>query len=107
MSAASLKCVHKFLSPGPGQLGWIITQIHQLQQLTTVINDLLPPPLDGHCRVAALEGEAVILHADSAAWATRIRYQCGELAAALRARPGWHALREVRVKVRPPDTRHR
>jgi hypothetical protein len=63
----------------------------------------LPDEIAPHCTGAALEGQVLRLLADSAAWATRLRYLGRELARALRA--DGIALSVVEVRVLPPDAR--
>lgn len=101
MCASSPKHIHNLLSPGSGQLGSIINQIRLLQQLSSTVAALLPAPLGEHCYVAAVMDGRLILHADSAAWATRIRYLGPKLTASLKHQHGCQWLRDIHVKVRP------
>lgn len=102
MCAPSPKRIGNFLSPGSGQLGAIINHIQLLQRLTRSLESLLPEPLRGHCRVAAVGRHTLVVHADSAAWATRIRYLSAELATAMKRQFAHHWLEDIQVKVRPP-----
>jgi len=56
--------------------------------------------------VAAVTGGRLILHADSAAWATRIRYLAATLTTSLKDQHGCQWLRDIHVKVRPASAPH-
>jgi len=45
-----------------------------LQQINQTLPNILPKPLAQHCRVVNLREQTVVIYADSAAWATRLRY---------------------------------
>ena len=70
-----------------------------LQQVRRALPDEVAP----HCIGAALEGHALRLLADSAGWATRLRYLAREVTRALRVEGLGVAAVEVRVL--PPDVR--
>lgn len=101
MGTSSPKHITNLLSPGPGLLGTIINQIQFLKQLCQAVRSHLPSPLDQHCRVAAVRQTTVVVHADSPAWATRLRYLAPALAASLRDQPGYSWVRDIKIKVRP------
>ncbi len=105
MGTSSPKHILNLLSPGPGLLGTIINQIQLLKQLSLALKSHLPAPLDQHCDVAAVHQTTLVVHADSPAWATRLRYLAPALATSLRDQSGYQWIRDIKIKVRPKTGR--
>ena len=80
----------------------LISRARALGQLDALVHELIPPPLNQHCRVLALRDDTLIIAADSAAWAARLRYQCPQLARQLAAVSSMNP-RTVQVRVRGAD----
>lgn len=59
----------------------------------------LPFELRGHCHLASYRDGRVMLHVDSSAWATRLRYALPEIT---EHSPLLRDAADIRVKVRPP-----
>ena len=59
----------------------------------------LPFELRGHCHLAGFRDARVLLHVDSSAWATRLRYALPEMT---ERSDLLRSAETVRVKVRPP-----
>lgn len=58
----------------------------------------LPPAIRSHCLGARLDGDTLVVLADSAAWATRLRYALPSILAR-------HGARKCRVRVMPLEQR--
>jgi hypothetical protein len=73
-----------------------------LQQLDARLRAALPDSLSQHVRVANLQDDRLVMLADSAAWATRLRYQRQRVLQTL-----WQAYsircQSFEVKVSPPS----
>lgn len=92
----------------PALVGRIVTRLSQLKQLTAQAERLatldrlfgreLPPALRAHCRLAAVRDGCLLVHADSAAWATQLRYRAPEIIAALPDEPEFGGVRSLRVR---------
>ncbi len=95
------KSVHKILSGDRGALGALRQRQATLERAVARIGALLPAPLDRHCRIAALDDGALVLHVDAPAWLTRLRLERPRLLAALRAQPEFAGLREIRFRIAP------
>lgn len=80
----------------------LISRARALGQLDALVHELIPPPLNQHCRVLALRDDTLIIAADSAAWAARLRYQSPQLARLLNVVSSLN-LRNVQVRVRGGD----
>ncbi len=74
--------------------------VERQQALLREVRALLPDPLAAHCLHARIRGSELVLHVDSPAWNSRLRFQAPALLRALRSRAP--ALRRVRVRVLPP-----
>jgi hypothetical protein len=82
----------------------LFSRARALGELDALVHQLIPAPLNGHCRVLAVRDDTLIVAADSAAWATRLRYQCPQLAKHL-AGIASVTLRTVQVRVRAAEPR--
>ncbi len=71
-------------------------------ELQVLVQNLLPEPLNTHCRVLAVRDETLILATNSPVWAARLRFHAPLLVKQLYDR-GTVKLRTVRVRVRPPE----
>ena len=67
------------------------------EKLLVLTRSLLPAPLDQHCLSAQQRGNTLILHTDSSAWASRLRYFSRNLRAKLRDKGMLVRKLEVRV----------
>ena len=68
-----------------------------LQQSNQTLPNILPKPLAQHCRVVNLREQTVVIYADSAVWATRLRYQIPTILQAWQAQPFDITKVEIRV----------
>lgn len=83
------------------ELQQLLVQAERLQKATRTLHAQLPPPLEQHCKVANIKGELVVLHADSSAWAAKLRFHVAGILQQLRKQPGLGALQAIRIKVSP------
>jgi len=97
------KSCGNLLEDAGGELGALIEHSKRLERLSRAIRDRLPPALGQHCRLANLAQQTLVMHADSPAWASRLRYYCPQLLADLCHTPGFGQLDEIRIKTAPPE----
>lgn len=85
-----------------GESADLLTRAATLAMYNEVLRPHLPDPLDRHCVLANVRGATAILAADSAGWASRLRY----LAPALLPRLADMGLvvSRIEVVVMPPTT---
>ncbi|HLA74973.1 MAG TPA: DciA family protein [Gammaproteobacteria bacterium] len=95
------KAVGKLLIEEGGDLRRLLDHAQRLQQATRIVHEGLSPPLNEHCRVANIKDSMLVLHADSPAWAAKLRFQVAAMLAQLNRAPGFGELRSIRVKVCP------
>ena len=77
--------------------------MEQLGKLQTKLHNYLEPPLNEHVIIADYRQKTLVFHADSAAWATKLRYRTPEILKLFRNDlPG---IRTIRIKNPPVETR--
>ena len=86
----------------------LLARARALGELNALVHDLIPSPLNGHCRVLSVRDDILVVAADSAVWATRLRYLSSQLTRQL-AGISSVKLRAIHVRVRAsgqsPDRR--
>jgi hypothetical protein len=87
---------------GDSQAARLMAGASALGKLDSMVRELLPPPLDEHCHVMSLRGDALVMAVDSPVWAARLRFLAPELVKQL-AGIQTVKLRTVQVRVRPVD----
>lgn len=80
----------------------LLQQARALRGLESQLGDLIPSPLDEHCRLLSFRGNTLVLAADSPVWAARLRFHAPLLLKQLSVNQTVN-LRTVQVRVRPPD----
>lgn len=80
----------------------LLSRARVLGELDALVHELIPSPLNGHCRVLSVRDDTLIVAADSAAWAARLRYQSSQLVKQL-AGLSSVKLRTVQVRIRASD----
>lgn len=96
---------------GSGQLKQLTMRAARMARLEAALHGMLPAPLRDHVRLGAIEQGCLVLVADGAAWATRLRYLTPQILAHLPPEPEMADVRSVRVRLRggelesaPPPT---
>ena len=88
---------------GSGRLADLLARTRDLRQLDALLAELLPDPLDSHCRVLSISKSVLVLAADSPVWAARLRFHAPQLVRQLaQRRPAMRY--SIHVRVRPPET---
>lgn len=96
----SSRPLHKLFEEAHDDLAILITRTHQLTRWTTLLRSLLDEELAQHCYISTIENVALTVYVDSAAWATRLRFQVPQLIPQLRnVNPVFSKLERVHVKV--------
>lgn len=100
MNGQGPKRLSGLLAQGPGGLGELVERAGQLARATECLRQRLASPLRDHGRVAGFEAGTVVVQADSAAWASRLRFMTAEVIAAVS--PVLGRVDRVRVSVASP-----
>lgn len=89
------------LSNPQSQLGKILQRAKQIKQLDTIVKKELSSALAAHCYVCNLKNGRLVLLADSAAFALRLKQQFPQLLETLRQMQGFQGLSGIDCKVSP------
>ncbi len=82
------------------RLGWIMHKAQRIQQLNNLLFDMLDSPLNMHCQALNIEESKITIAADSAAWATQLRFQQRDLLNRLKFHNTWRFVQQIDIKVR-------
>jgi len=96
------KPIYTILRSHTGLLDSLIGRAERLARIDTQFRELLDPKAAAHCGVANLYRDALVVFADSPAWAARLRYLAPTLLPRLQAaNPTLKTLARITVKVSP------
>lgn len=93
--------IESILKQENGALKNLLQRMAYLNQLNKLLADHLEPNLIRHCRVTQFENGHLVIIAESAIWATRIRFQSPQLIPQLKAYPPLADLKSIECKVAP------
>ena len=79
----------------------LVQYARQLQALTRLLNQCLSGELADHVLVANLHNETLVLQADSAAWATKLRYLAPQLLRCLQQHEPLASVQRLEFRVAP------
>jgi hypothetical protein len=97
--AKSVRSVRDILASGPH--AQLLAQNGLNNELLGLVRKHLSGPSSLHCVNAQLQHETLIVHVDSPAWATKLRFQLGSLLPRLRKAPSLDGLQQILVRVLP------
>lgn len=97
--AKSTRSVRDILASGPH--AQLLAQNGLNNQLLALIRKHLSGPSSLHCVNARLQRDTLIVHVDSPAWATKLRFQLGGLLPSLRNTPSLDGLQQIQVRIMP------
>lgn len=83
------------------QLGELCRHAEFLVELEKKLLSRLPENLQAHCRIANYANDTLVLHTDSAAWASKLRYATSIILDIMRQQCGFETLKTVRIRVKP------
>lgn len=90
--------LHKNANP---TLDGLVKRCQHLQKLEQQLSACLDIRSIGHCRLINVHQGELLLGVDSAAWASRLRYQIPTLLDCVRKQDGLRGLRNIRLTVLP------
>ena len=101
MPMNSLKPVRKLLADGGGTLRRLLGHAERLQRASQVLHAHLNAPLAQHCQVANIKDGVVVVHADSPAWAAKLRFHVAGMLGQFNKVQSFGTVRAIRIKVSP------
>lgn len=92
--------MNKLFEEAHDDLAILVTRTRQLRRLTLEFRRHLDPELAPHCYLSQIENDTLVVFVDSAAWATRLRFQVSQLLPVLRTgNPAFRQLARIRVSI--------
>lgn len=82
-------------------LGNLMRQVHFLADLARKLESFLGAPLNRHCVLANYTANTLVLHSDSSAWASRLRYLAPRIKEFMQNECALAGLQTIRIKVSP------
>ena len=82
----------------------IMQRVDEIQLLQQIFSTIIPTELAKHCRVINIQGDSLVVGAEHAQWATRIRYSTPELLKQLSEHKQVPRINAIRVVVSPPSS---
>ncbi|MCP4041693.1 MAG: DUF721 domain-containing protein [Gammaproteobacteria bacterium] len=98
-----MKSINGLINASSGKFRQLVRQAGYLEQVNRSLQIYLEPALRGHCIVANIRKETLVLQADSPAWASRLRFLGPSILQNLSRNFGWENVSRTKVIVRPPD----
>jgi hypothetical protein len=86
---------------GRSRYSQLLARARAFRELEILIGELIPPPLNTHCRFLSCHDRTLFMAADSPVWAARLRFHGPQLVKQLSKHQTVN-LRTVRVRVRAP-----
>jgi hypothetical protein len=94
------RSLDKLFEEAHDDLGILVTRTRQLKRWTSIFRTHTDTDLAPHCFISNIEDSTLTIYVDSAAWATRLRFQVPQLIPVLRAsNPVFAKLESIKVKV--------
>lgn len=95
----SVRSVRDILASGPH--AQLLTQNGLNNKLLGLVRRQLSNPSSLHCVNAQLQNNTLIVHVDSPAWASKLRFQLGGLLPDLRKIPSLDGLQQIQIRILP------
>ena len=93
------------------QANGVLQRLHarsrMLRALDEALRRQLGSPLDRHCQLANLRADTVVLHVDSPAWSTRVRFLTPQLLEFFRHQRDSAGVSQIKIVVRLPRSHGR
>jgi hypothetical protein len=103
----STRSLDKLFDEAHEDLAILVTRTRQLMRWTALFRAQIDNELAPHCYLSNIQDRTLIVYVDSAAWATRLRFQIPQLLDKLRAtNPVFSNLEEVKIKVLTQSQQH-
>jgi hypothetical protein len=99
----SPQTITDIIGNGENDLAKILRRAQALNGLNEFIHEMLPPNLKERCSVANIRNKQLIILAESATWATLLRYEQGKILANLHQHPKYKVIESIKVKIAPVE----
>jgi Uncharacterized protein conserved in bacteria len=86
---------------GTGTTARLLEHVRHLQSVNEQLRACIDAEAASHIQVADLSVDRLLIHADSAAWATRLRYLTPQILRCLQQTPSLMTLHRIDIRVSP------
>ena len=93
--------INRLISSSGPNLNKLVTAANARIKLEDKVRSTLPDNFQDHCKLANYQNGVLLFHAESAVWATRMRYQQKMLIERLTKIPAFAKAHNIKVVVRP------
>lgn len=100
---SNTRTLSSLLTDPHGPYGSLIERSRLYHNLDTRLAAILGPELSSHCRIQNLREGCLQLQTDAPSWAARLRFELPRLLEQLRTIPALQQLRDIRIRVVPPE----
>lgn len=90
-----------YLADKESHLAMLCQHVEFLADLEKKLLGHLPESLRSHCKIANFSNKTLVLHTDSAVWATRLRYCTPDILRFMQTDCKLVTLKTIRIKVKP------
>lgn len=98
MRATTIDQILRRGQPRRSALRRLVARAQDRAAWTAQLRALLPADEAGHYVVANIKGDRLVIHAESASWATRLQFRIPELLGGLNALEDFAQVREILVR---------
>ncbi|MEK7990340.1 MAG: DUF721 domain-containing protein [Thiotrichaceae bacterium] len=95
-----MESVKKVLKKNQTSLQRLNQRCQALREVDDVLHQTIPSPLSDHCHIANLRHTTLIMHTDSALWASQLRYLLPKLMEQWQQETHLPEIQKVEIKVR-------
>ncbi|WP_353570008.1 DciA family protein [Candidatus Albibeggiatoa sp. nov. BB20] len=95
-----MESVKKVLKKNQTPLQRLHQRCQALKQIDVVLHQTIPNPLSEHCHIANLRHTTLVMHVDSALWASQLRYLLPKLMEQWQNETYLPEIQKVEIKVR-------
>ena len=99
--SSSVKKLNKLLFDEPSSIQNLVKKAQTIQQTGQKLQSLLEPELQNRFILANINQDVAVLHTQSSAWATRLRYHIPVILNILNQQLGLENIKTVRIKITP------
>jgi len=97
-----MRSVQDILQQNGSVLSRLLSQVATFDKITRCVRSTLDPQIAPYIHVMRYREGILVLRADSATWATRMRFSLAQLRTKLRTQAPLEGLKEIQLKVAPP-----
>lgn len=100
---STTRTLSSLLRDADGPSGQLFARTRLHRELQSCLESILGPDLASHYRIQNLRHGILVLQADAPSWAARLRFEQPRLLQRLKDVPALQQLRDLQIRVAPPE----